>query len=272
MPRLIEVSSIVVAWLAVCGCSSDGPPKVGSNSNWLTACDGDADCARGLVCRCGACTRECKVTADCAGLELGQCVARKDAAARMLCRPGAAARIDGMCLPACGAGECEVEQVCAISECIPVPLPDVPLCADLGVQDAESRSFQDELLALIETALQDGTIVCPDGTAASASTVLRVDSRLLCEARFLAADRLANGCVGDATDSLGRDLDARLALLGYESMGWAESFCCGVSSAQAAFDELLASEALCGALIDGSSTDIGVGVVGESVVVVLASE
>ncbi len=53
--------------LLVGACGTAGGPRVGSQTNWLRACQTDAECGE-LDCLCGACTRSCDTDTSCADL------------------------------------------------------------------------------------------------------------------------------------------------------------------------------------------------------------
>ena len=51
------------------GCQGQ-QPQVGSQTNWLRACDSTSECGE-LTCVCGTCTLACDSTDDCGDLDAG---------------------------------------------------------------------------------------------------------------------------------------------------------------------------------------------------------
>lgn len=63
--------------LLLSGCGARAYEGGGdSNSNWLKACDPDADCGSGLECLCGICTRTCTSNRACGDDEVATCDVR----------------------------------------------------------------------------------------------------------------------------------------------------------------------------------------------------
>lgn len=72
--RMTAFMVVLIGTLALSGCAeSRSPDGFMGNTNWLTACQEDADCDDGLSCICGVCTRECDSVSDCSGLPDAQC-------------------------------------------------------------------------------------------------------------------------------------------------------------------------------------------------------
>ena len=100
--------------LGACAESRTSPDFMG-NTNWLSPCDGDAECGPGLQCSCGLCTRECQRQAECGGLAQAVCDSNSDAF-ELACGQ---AEI-GVCLPHCAQpGDCAADQQCVDSRCLP---------------------------------------------------------------------------------------------------------------------------------------------------------
>jgi hypothetical protein len=60
--------SLIAIWLACCalGCiKSSESPQVGTNTNWLKACNEDAQCGSEGACLCGVCTMACSSDTQC---------------------------------------------------------------------------------------------------------------------------------------------------------------------------------------------------------------
>jgi O-glycosyl hydrolase len=111
------VAMLAACSLLACGLLACGPskgPEVGSQTNWLLACDSSDDCG-GLECLCGACTSVCEGDAACADLSGGSCVAPSDVGSIALC--GGRVAESSLCLvrceQSCGEGTSCVAGVCA---------------------------------------------------------------------------------------------------------------------------------------------------------------
>lgn len=71
---------LLVAWcglalgLSACGGRS-ADMATDTKTNWLGSCEADSDCAGGLDCLCGVCTRECDAEDACNGLAGAECSA-----------------------------------------------------------------------------------------------------------------------------------------------------------------------------------------------------
>ncbi len=108
-----------VLGLLVAACSPERGPQTGSQTNWLRACQGDAECGD-LKCLCGVCTATCDAEADCADHLTGaSCVPAEDAGAIALCG-GCAPSHPGFCLPRCEAQECADGTACVAGVCTPL--------------------------------------------------------------------------------------------------------------------------------------------------------
>ncbi len=96
------------------GCRSESP-QVGSQTNWLRACDSPDACGE-LVCVCGTCTLGCDDTSDCGGLGAESCMLADDTAVTAAC-DGRRATI-GMCLPSCVDESCPEGTSCVAGACV----------------------------------------------------------------------------------------------------------------------------------------------------------
>src|SRR5688572_26772146 len=76
-----------------CGVTSGNS---GSNTNWLSRCADDSDCAGDYSCWCGVCTSTCEVKSDACTQTAAQCTDL----AELGCAP-TPERDDGACLPGC---------------------------------------------------------------------------------------------------------------------------------------------------------------------------
>lgn len=118
--------------LSLSGCSPGGEPRVDSQTNWLRACEVDADCG-GLLCQCGACTRPCGANADCADLDGASCVPPQESGVVALCS-GAVLASPGFCLPRCIPGQCTNGAACVSGICSPTPAPTARVAIELSSQ------------------------------------------------------------------------------------------------------------------------------------------
>jgi hypothetical protein len=251
------------------GCSEPAStPKTGSNSNWLHACETDDDCAGIGSCECGACTLLCTDDSACAGLDGAGCALPSDPAAWAQCTSRAPSA--GLCLPSCEAGSCGAGQACVNGRCVLAPLPATEFCTPVANPAQSDRVLEDELLALIQSARTEGGIVCPGGAPSSAIAALRLDTRLLCAARVLAADVQVTRNPS-LTDSAGRDTPARLSLAGYEQAFWSEDFSFS-ATASGALMSVLQRAAGCDRIVDETYLDVGIGSVADVQVITLAVE
>jgi hypothetical protein len=254
------------------GCSEPkSSPNVGSNSNWLTACEVGADCAASLPCNCGACSKGCSHNEDCADFAGTTCVLATEDASNALCRGEANWASQGVCLPRCQPGSCGTGQACVLSACVPMALPDLDLCSSVaGVTNAQ-RTQEEELILSVEKTRQTGGIDCGNGLVATLLHFVRLDPRLTCAARALAADIAASGIRG-LTDSAGRTTVERHALAGYSSRFWAEGYAYDVPSASVALQAMLADQDFCIGFVNATLADVGVGFSNNVYVATLATE
>jgi hypothetical protein len=90
--------------LLLCACQPDGDRKnVGSDTNWLQACDADADCDSGL-CRCGICTLDCTDLAACGAIAQAQLCIETSEISATSCRLGfAESAASGICTRGCSS-------------------------------------------------------------------------------------------------------------------------------------------------------------------------
>jgi hypothetical protein len=115
----------------------------------------------------------------------------------------------------------------------------------------------------------DGGVVCGGAGPSLPVQALRLDTRLLCAARVLAADiQLTRN--QSLTDSAGRDTPARLSLAGYDQAFWGEDIAFS-STADGALTIVLESPASCDRVVADMYLDIGVGAVADAQVITLAA-
>lgn len=109
--------TLVVAGLALAGLScSPGGPQVGSQTNWIRACESSEECGQ-LECICGTCTAVCSVDDECSSLPGASCVATGDPGAIALC--GGSAPPAALCLSRCEDGGCPEGSSCVAGVCTP---------------------------------------------------------------------------------------------------------------------------------------------------------
>ena len=147
----------LVLSLAVAACDSSSGPKTGGLTNWLRACQIDAECGE-LECVCGACTVTCRENDVCDGLTGASCIPANDSGAIALCggdEPSSA----GLCLPRCDDdGACPSGSVCVADVCVPRPEPTHELAIDLEAHHqtlvgfGASLAYADEAIAAFPEA------------------------------------------------------------------------------------------------------------------------
>jgi uncharacterized protein YkwD len=115
-----------------------------------------------------------------------------------------------------------------------------------------------------------GGVTCGGFAPTAPAPELRVDPRLTCAARVLAADLVSSGAA-TLEDSLGRDSRDRIALTGYTPSSWGESFSRGTQAASDALAMIIAREDSCLQLNNVDLVDVGIGSAGDVLVVSLAT-
>jgi hypothetical protein len=114
----------LLAMIALGGCSDTAnDPETGSQSHWLSVCDGDASCPDALSCVCGVCTLTCESEISCqASPETSRCALGAEVP-EGLCTGQGTAVPNGICLPACSSdADCDGDGVaCVAGSCVPVP-------------------------------------------------------------------------------------------------------------------------------------------------------
>jgi hypothetical protein len=152
------------------------------------------------------------------------------------------------------------------------PLPDGEFCAAVATANAEARTREDELVALVQAMREAGGVTCGDrASSVPAPALLRHRASLRCAARVLAA-HVDRGAVRGLLDSSGRETRDRLAAAGYADSIWAEAYAVDASSATDALAIMLTDERSCVALTREGYADVGTGSVGAASVVTLAAE
>lgn len=262
----------LVCLLLIGGCSEPtSTPQVGSNTNWLTACDLGAECSASLSCNCGVCSKTCESDADCSSFSDTVCLPQADTAAKALCGGSVTWASQGICLPRCEPGGCGEQLACALGACVPMALPNSAFCSPVAASVADSQTREDELALAVEQARSTGGLTCGNGTAIGKMPYVRVDPRLTCAARALAQDMAATGSQS-LTDSVGRTTTDRLRLAGYQALSWAEGYAWDTTSASAALTLMLADADFCTGFANASLADMGVGYVDNTYVLTLAVE
>jgi hypothetical protein len=263
----------LLALLALgCGDPERPAPSVGTNSNWLRACASDDQCGGDLpACECGACTVTCNADDDCGELAEARCALGVDPAAWAECESRDPAISGGICLPRCEPGSCGAEQACVAGACVLAPLPDAALCAELGDWDAARRTFEEELLALVQAARMSGGVSCGSAAPSAPAPPMRFDTRVVCAARAWALDIEQTGMPG-LTDSAGRTGLERLLAAGHPARLWGDSYAVQTATAAQALDRMFSDAGSCSRMLDARYTDVGVGQVGQTFVVSIAAE
>ncbi len=257
-------------WATACEAPSAGDP-VGSNTNWLVACDDTADCGSEAACVCGACTLECGADADCASIPGARCAEAEETAARSQCQASEPTLAGGLCLFSCEPGGCAPTQACVGGACVALAPPDSDLCSALPEPDTAERGRADRLLALLQALRTTGGVECGAAAASAAIAELRWEPRLACAARALAVD-MASTRNQSLIDAAGRDTRARLALVGYTTALWGEAFALLPGDESAALDAMLSDVDSCARFVNGSFVEVGVGNAGDAYVITIASE
>lgn len=108
---------LALFWLVLSSCSPDPNPQTGSQTNWLRACQVDADCGS-LNCQCGVCTSACDANSTCSNLPGSTCVKTSDRGVIALC-DGNEASPDSLCLPSCSDATCADGFSCILGICNP---------------------------------------------------------------------------------------------------------------------------------------------------------
>lgn len=270
--RLVRGSLIVLAFSGIeVGCDAPSPsPNLASNTNWLVACDADAQCDTDLSCNCGACSRSCSSDDDCRGYAGTHCVSSAEHAAIALCGHTDRWATQGACLPRCNPGECGTDQFCTLGVCVPVQPPETEFCATNRDIDGATLRAEEALAEAVEQLRSAGGNVCENGSTTAQLPLLRIDARLMCAARALARDMASTGN-HLLTDSAGRNTEARLALAVYPQTRWAEGFAWDVASADAALKRMLEDAGFCTGFKDAALMDLGVGYSSDVFVVTIAA-
>jgi len=266
------VLGVALAALSFSPLACDGPRAggpIGSNTNWLTACDDALDCGKAGTCLCGTCSLECTEDADCREIPGARCAGIAEPSVRSQCRPDVPTY--GLCLAGCEPGGCGPTGACVGGACVQRPWPASALCDSLPEPDTTELGRQDRLLALLQSLRAEGGVEC--GTAAASVPVpeLRWDPRLSCAARALAVD-MAVSRNRSLVDSEGRDTPARLVLVGYSSQIWGEAFALLPGDETTALDAMLSDVDSCARFVDDAFLEVGVGSSADASVVTIGAE
>jgi uncharacterized protein YkwD len=256
----------LVLW--ACG-DPHSSPTVGSNTNWLKACDTTEQCGRATACHCGACTAECNSDADCAALSGARCAAATDPATWSACQT--VNPTFGICLPRCQPGECGDGQVCVDGACVLEPVPNNSFCAPVATPATADRTSAEQLLDALQSTRTAGGVTCGSSTPTAAVPALRMDARLLCEARVFAADVAVTRTNSSLVDSQGRTTQDRLNLAGYTGRTWAEAYVLRGPAATDALNLMLGDAAICADLTNSRYQDVGIGSSGGAYVITLGA-
>jgi hypothetical protein len=118
--------ALLFGLLALLACTKAVKPLPDKNTNWLRACDADAECGSELACLCGACTKACKSDSQCGDAAPGaKCVAAGDPSVEAIC--GIRLKEPGVCTAACKRdSDCDSQADglrCQAGLCVPVAAP-----------------------------------------------------------------------------------------------------------------------------------------------------
>ena len=270
-PRMLAFA-LVALLLGPIAC--DGPRggvPVGSNTNWLKACDETADCGADGACVCNTCSLECRADADCSRVPHARCAAVAETAVRSQCASAQPSPAYGMCLAGCEPGGCGSRGACVGGACVGRAWPDAALCAESSEPDDAALARQDRLLGLVEGMRVAGGVECGGAAASLPVAELRWDPRLACAARALATDMASTRALS-LVDSAGRDTKARLMLVGYSARVWGESFALTPGDEASALAAMLSDLDSCSRFVDAAFADIGVGVLADAYVITTGAE
>jgi len=189
--------ALAFIWLPAC---QPAQPQLGSQTNWIKACDTSEDCGL-LECLCGTCTFRCSEEQECSEAGAGVCVPPTDAGAIALCDGTSPA--EGMCLARCDDDACPSGTHCVAGVCRPTSAPDAHVIVDPDVQHQALVGFgasiagtEVEIVGHTEaTALYDTMF------AESGFDIVRMSTRAGDEDAALPATARI---ISEATDRLGR--------------------------------------------------------------------
>jgi hypothetical protein len=256
--------------LLVATCDGPQTTVVQTNTNWLERCEMDEDCGGSLACHCGICTLACGSEMDCEALPAARCALRDDPATWTTCGSREPTLASGICLPSCTPGTCRDDQACISGVCVSVPLPESQFCAPVVERSETDRASEDELLALLQAVRVDGGAVCGNDPASAAVPQLRVDPRLRCAARVFSVDLEASRNLS-LVDSLGRDTQERLSLVGYQAGPWGESYALDATAGEA-LAAMMSDVDSCQRFVDAMFLDVGAAASGDGYVVTIGAE
>lgn len=262
------LSALLVGLLTLaCGDPKPSPtPSVGSNTNWLSTCDADAECDQEQACRCGVCTLACSDDDACRKLPNASCTIRDERAFIASCGDEVTTSLEGVCLPRCAAGSCGEGQACVEGTCVIVPIPESNFCAAVVESSAAQRAREDQLLELVFAERAGEGKTC-GSVVRSAAPPLRLDPRLNCAARVLARENDARSGLGKASE---RRLSDAFPAAGYQAEWWGLNVAIGAASPEDALQLMHNDINTCDRFTDPRFRDVGVGNAGESYIVTLA--
>src|SRR5690606_19172352 len=125
------------AALSLGACSPESP-QVGSQTNWLAACDDSSECGDSY-CICGTCTAPCTEDAACSELPGSECVTSDETGVVALCSGHLGP--SGMCLPRCDDGPCPAGTACTAGVCISEGNASTELTLDLTLRHQSLIGF-----------------------------------------------------------------------------------------------------------------------------------
>jgi hypothetical protein len=121
--------------LGMLACTQAVKPLPDKNTNWLKACEADAECGSELACLCGACTKACKSDAQCGETASGsKCLAAGDPAVQAVC--GTKLEVTAVCSAECKRDrDCDAQADglrCQAGLCVPSAASNEPAACTPG--------------------------------------------------------------------------------------------------------------------------------------------
>ncbi len=151
------------------------------------------------------------------------------------------------------------------------PVPNNDYCAPVATPSSADRIQEEQFLDAVQAMRTAGGVTCGTSAPSAALSELRLDARLLCEARAFGADVAVTPAGTNLVDSQGRTMGQRLTLVGYAGRAEAEAYSLRGPVATDALNAMLGDAQMCAYLTDPLYQDVGVGSTGKAYVVTLAA-
>ena len=94
-----SVQSVCILVLVLCACNGT-MDAARSDDKWLDVCRKDADCASGMICECGVCSKHCSKDLDC-GMLSPSAVCAGSIPATSLCE--VSSKLEPLCVIECAS-------------------------------------------------------------------------------------------------------------------------------------------------------------------------